>query len=85
MKEFFKNVFSKIKGWGVVIIAIIAVLVIIIPYFVAYYYMRKANKIITIYPEFSIREIKNQNEIDMNALAGGLRIGQEIVKKLKGN
>jgi len=77
--------FSKVKKVMYYILAVLAIIAIIVPYILIYFYLKKSGQTITIYPSFKISKIENTTEIDKNALESGLRIANEILEKAKEN
>lgn len=66
-----------------VIGAILALTIIAIPYFLGYQYLKKNGKRIVIYPKFKIVDVKNKDKVEPNAVKDSVRIGTEILKKIK--
>ena len=70
---------KKFKGW---FIGIIIILIVVVPYIILYFYLRKNGKEITIFPEFKIINIKNEKEIDPKIAEDAIAKGKEILKRV---
>lgn len=77
------KIIAKLKEYSSILIAILIIIAFVVPYILLYFYLKKQNKTLTIYPKFEIKSISNQNQIDQNALESGIRVCQEILKKAK--
>ena len=80
MNNFWKN-FKNALG---IIAAIVVIILVAIPFVFVYFYLRKQDKIITIYPKVSVKEVKNKDDIDTKALGDAIKAAESIMKRFKG-
>ena len=78
-----KQILNKIKNHFSTIIAIVVVLIVIIPWFFVYLYLKKQGKTIVISPKFEIKEIKNTDNVDSKMLGDVIKIGEQIFNRIK--
>lgn len=76
ISEFVKKSLNWIK-------AIIIIIIILTPYIILWYVLRKQNKTIVIHPEFGIKDIEKEEEIDTNIAKDVIQKGQDILKKFE--
>lgn len=60
-------------------------ILIILPYIIIYFILKKNNQKLQLYPEIKIVKITNENEIDSNLLEEALMISSKILDKIKKN
>jgi len=70
---------KKFKGW---IIGLFVIIIVVVPYIILYFYLRKNGKQVTIFPKFKITDIKNEKEIDIKIAEDAIAKGKEILKRL---
>lgn len=66
-----------------IIIVITLCILISIPFYYFLQYINKQKKTIKIYPKFEIVKIENKETVDIETTKEALRIGKEILKKVK--
>lgn len=74
------NVKKALIWVGVALIFII----IVVPYIIIAVLLNRQGKRIELFPEIKVVDIKNESDIDPNALAGALAAAQAISKKIVG-
>lgn len=62
--------------------AAVIFIIIVVPYIVISILLNRQGKRIELYPEIKVVDIKNESDIDSNALAGALAAAQAISKKI---
>lgn len=77
------KIITKLKEYSSIIIAILIIIAFVVPYILLYFYLKKKGQELSIYPTVTIKSIKTNSTVDKNALADGLRISQEILKRIK--
>lgn len=77
--------FTALKIIGIVFASILAISILIIPYFAIFYYLKKQNKKIILYPEFEIISIENKNKENLSQTPAEdiIRLASEGLKILE--
>lgn len=79
-----KKVFDQIKNIGSILAAVLIIAVIVVPYILLIFYLRKNGQTIEIYPKFRLKEINRSTETDGGALGNAVTHAEEILKKIRG-
>ena len=77
-----KNTIEYIKKIGSFTLAVLIILLLIVPYFLIVIYLKKNNKTIDIYPEFKIKDIQGNEDVNQDLLKKGVSSAQDILKKI---
>lgn len=77
------QVLKTLKIIGMIVGGIVALIVIIVPGVLLLKYLNKNNETITIHPKFKIIKIENNNDIDTNTLTEAVKIGNQMLQKIK--
>lgn len=82
MKEFL----FKLKSLSLTLLAIIVIIIVMIPVIIYLYKFLVKGRTIQFFPKFSIIEIDNKDGGDINqeVLGESIRIGKEILYKIRG-
>jgi hypothetical protein len=80
-----KTVLDRIKDISSILVAVFVILIVIVPYVIMIIYLRKTGQTIQIHPEFKIKSIERNNNIDTEVLGNAVNHAEEIYKKIRGD
>jgi len=75
---------DKIKKALIWVGAALIFIIIVVPYIIIVVLLNRQGKRIELFPEIKVVDIKNESDIDTNALAGALAAAHAISKKIAG-
>lgn len=74
---------NKVKKVLKSILAILVIIGVTVPWFLVYYYYKKQDRKVEIYPKFKIKKVTRKEKVDQNALKSGIKASEEILKRLE--
>ena len=79
-----KKVMEHVKSISSILAAILIIAVVIVPYILLIFYLRKSGQTISIYPKFEIKSIERTDNVNADVLNDSVRHAEELLKKLRG-
>jgi len=74
---------NKIYMFLKILFFLLLCIVIFVPFIIFIMYLKNNNKTVTIYPVFKVVDITNNTEYDEKLTDDSIRIGKEILEKIK--
>ena len=78
------QVIEYLKKIGSFLLAIIIICLFIVPYVLFLVYLKKNDKTVDVYPEFKIKDIQGNEDVDQELLKKSVSSAQDILKKIRG-
>lgn len=79
------KIIKFIKNSASIVVAVITIILLIAPYIILVFYLRRNGQTIQIYPKFKIKSIDRNENIDSTILENAIKHAEEIYKKIRNN